>query len=168
MDELQDMGELHARRKSLKELHVWIPSNRSYDSGEPAGMDGLNEIIDANRRNKYVGARLEQEDVLWCAWYIRMAMVKAGWKPLDSATACECAVHMKIVEPNCRRDVPNVYAGTAKYTLDACTARHQSGSGAIYDDSVRWLKAFSQEIEVDPERPGIDLTITRLDSNDKR
>ena len=141
--------------------HVWIPTNRYYDSGDPAGMDGLNEIIDSNRRDKNMGARIEKENVEWCAWHIRQAMAKAGWQALTKETACECIVYMRIVEANRRRDVPNVYAGVAKYVLDACTSKHELGAGAIYDDSVRWLPTFNQKIAVDPRAPGVDLTIIR-------
>ena len=147
---------------SAESLRVWIPTNRFYDNGKPAGMDALNEIIDANRRSKNMGARLEREDVEWCAWHIRKAMLEAGWASLTEKTACECIVYMRIVEPSRRRDVPNVYGGCAKYVLDACTARHELGTGAIYDDSVRWLSTFNQKIAVDPRKPGIDLTIIRL------
>lgn len=149
------------RDSNAESLHVWIPTNRYYDNGNPAGMDGLNEIIDSNRRDKNMGARIEKENVEWCAWHIRQAMAHAGWKPLTKDTACECIVYMRIVEANRRRDVSNVYAGTAKYVLDACTARHALGVGAIYDDSVRWLSTFVQKIAVDPREPGIDLTIIR-------
>ena len=147
---------------SVSSLHVWIPTNRYYDNGRPAGMDALNEIIEANRKGRDVGARLERENVEWCAWYVRKAMLEAGWRPLTRETALECIVYMRIVEPSRRRDVPNVYGGCAKYALDALTARHELGAGAIYDDSVRWLSTFNQKIAVDPDNPGIDLTIIRL------
>lgn len=141
-------------------LRVFIPTNQYAKSGKPKGMDGFNEIIAQNRSGIEVASKCERENVRHCAWHIRLAMADAGWQPLTKETACECSVHMTHVEPNRKRDVPNVYAAS-KYVLDALTARHKRGCGAIYDDSVRWLVNFVQSVKVDRAEPGIGLVVIR-------
>ena len=147
-------------RLQTEVLRVWIPTNRKYKSGKPAGMDGFNEIIKQNRSGIKVASRCERENITHCAWYIRKAMTMAEWQALTKDTACVCSVYMNHIEPNRQRDVPNVYAAS-KYVLDALTARHRLGCGAIYDDSVRWLDHFTQKVSVNAQEPGIELVIIR-------
>lgn len=155
-----------------QELHVWIPSNRTYDDGRPKAMDGLNEIIDANRVNRHVGAALEKENVEWCYYFIKRAMGSQRWKPMcDKADAVPCEVRLTFVEANRRRDVSNIYGGGCKYVLDALTRTRYDrggrvtkiGAAAIYDDSVRWLTECVTAVRVNPKKPGIEITVIRED-----
>ena len=151
-------------------LRVWIPSNRTYRDGRPKAMDGLNELIDANRADRQVGARVERENVEWCRYFAVRAMRDQGWAPMqEKSDAVPCRVHIAFVEANRRRDVSNIYGGGCKYVLDALTrTRHDRhgrvtkiGAGAIYDDSVRWLTSCETAVRVDAKRPGIDITVWR-------
>lgn len=72
-------------------------------------------------------------------------------------------VYMTIVEPHDRRDVPNVIGGATKYALDALTATNDHGVGAIWDDNTRWLKKFVPSIRIDPDNPGIEITVIPLE-----
>ena len=146
------------------ELRVWIPSNRTYDNGRPKAMDGLNEIIDSNRAHRHKGARVERENVEWCAHYIILAMRRQKWAPMRTReTAVPARVRITFVETGRRRDVPNIYGGGLKYVLDALTRAQgkKVGSAAIYDDSVAWLAECMPSIRVDKNRPGIEITVTR-------
>ena len=156
----------------MSELKIWIPTNRYYDDGRPKAMDGLNEIIDANRTDKYVGAALEKEDIEWCYYFAKRAMRSQGWHPMqERADAVPCKVLITFVEANRRRDVPNIYGGGCKYVLDALTRTRYDKSGkvtklgaaAIYDDSVRWLAKCVPDVRVDPKKPGIEVTVIRED-----
>ena len=144
-------------------LRIWIPSNRRYDDGSPKGMDSFNEIINANRSGRIVGSRMERENVMWCATYVRKAMADQGWPAMrDKASAVPCKVCLMFVEPNAMRDVPNVY-GQSKFAIDALTARHSLGAGAIYDDSQRWLdRSVCMGVRVEPGRAGIEITVIAL------
>ena len=152
-------------------LHVWIPSNRTYESrrnrGKPAPMDGLNEMRGSDRAGKYVGANRERRNLEHCAWHVKVAMVKAGYAPMTVQDRCKCHVYMTIVEPHDRRDVPNVMGGVPKYALDALTARNKGGVGAIWDDNTHWMPKFVPTIRIDPERPGIEFTIIPLEVDDQ-
>lgn len=148
-------------------LHIWIPTNRTYDDGSPKGMDGWNEILAANRKGKRVGARNERENVCWCAWYIKQAMLEWDWEPMrDKEKATRCHLVITFFEPNARRDVPNIY-GQTKYAIDALTARHKYGAGAIYDDSQRWLHPkIDMRVVVHAEHVGISITVIPLEDEE--
>lgn len=147
-------------------LGVRIPSNRTFANGKPKAMDGLNEIIKHDRTHRIMGARVERENVEWCAWHIRQAMVQQHWKPmLTKEDAVPVALYITFVEANARRDVPNIIGGGLKYVLDALSRPRGTkiGTGAIYDDSPKWLVEIRPKIEIDPERPGIGLTLVRYE-----
>jgi len=155
-----------------EQLRIWIPSNRTYDNGRPKAMDGLNEIIAANRSGYQVGAALERENVEWCYFFIKRAMGRQGWRPMqEKADAVPCEVLITFVEANYRRDISNIYGGGCKYVLDALTRTRYDkakrvtklGAAAIYDDSVRWLTDCTPMVRVDPKNPGIDVTVIRRD-----
>ena len=154
------------------QLRVWIPTNRTYKDGSPKAMDGLNEIIAANRSGYQVGAALERENVEWCYYFIKRAMRDQGWQPMqEKADAAPCFVLITFVEANNRRDIPNIYGGCTKYVLDALSRTRYDkrgrptklGAAAIYDDSVRWLTGCTPMVRVDPKKPGIDVTVVRED-----
>ena len=148
-------------------LHVWIPTNNTYRSkrnfGKPAPVDGLNEIIKSNRTNRFAGADRERENVTHCAWHVRAAMTKQRYWRMTVTDRCRAIVRMTVVEPHDRRDVPNVIGGAAKYVLDALTATNGNGAGAIWDDDSRWLAQFVPSIRIDPENPGIEVTVIPLE-----
>ena len=149
-----------------QELRVWIPTNRRYRDGRPKAMDGLNEIIADNRAHRNKGARIERENVEWCSWYVIKAMRMWRWKPMrDKESAAPVKVFVTFVEANDKRDVSNIVGGGLKYLLDALSRPRGSkgGASAIYDDSSRWLKQITPTIRIDPEAPGIYVTITRED-----
>ena len=151
-------------------LHVTIPTNRAYDSkrnwGRPKGMDGLNELIEQNRTNRYYGASKERENVMWCARFIRQAMRVAGYAPMTSADRCRCHVLITVVEAHGERDVPNVYGGVFKYACDALTARNKYGAGAIWDDNSNWM-VLTPKIRIDPSNPGIEITVIPLEESNE-
>lgn len=153
-----------------EQLRVWIPTNRTYKDGRPKAMDGLNELIDANRSGYQVGAAIEKENLEWCYYFIKRAMGGQGWRPMQNwADAVPCDVLITFVEANRRRDVSNIYGGGCKYVLDALSRTRYDRSGrvtklgaaAIYDDSVRWLVDCTPMVRVDPKKPGIDVTVIR-------
>ena len=168
----RDQGRRDGSAVVTQVLKVWIPTNRTYDDGRPKAMDGLNEIIDADRTNKYLGARREKENLQHCYWYIKQAMTKQRWRPMQrKEDATPVKVFLTFVESNNRRDVPNIYGGCGKYVLDALSRtrydRHGNitklGAAAIYDDNSRWMTQCIPRVKVDPENPGIEVTVFRED-----
>lgn len=148
-------------------LRVWVPTNRAYESarnwGKPRGMDGLNEIVGYNRANRAYGARKEKENLEHVAKFVDREMRRIGYARMTELDRQLCNVYVTIVEPNDRRDVPNVYGGVLKYTLDALTARNKHGVGAIWDDSTQWMPKLTVSIRVDPENVGVAITVIPLE-----
>ena len=129
-------------------------------------MDGLNELIGYSRTHKNMAARIERENVEWCAWHIKQAMAQQGWPPMltrESARPCQVAV--TFVEANRRRDVSNIVGGGLKYLLDALSRPRggKGGAAAIYDDSVAWLQSCVPHVRVDRDNPGIYVIVQRYD-----
>jgi len=140
-------------------LSFFVPSNRYGKNGKPTHMDGMNEIIRDNRTNKYVGARIEKENVRHIALYAIAAMRNQKFKPIDG----KARVFVKFYEINRRRDVSNIYGGL-KYVLDGLTRPRggKFGAGVIYDDSPKYVEVIPS-VEIDKERPGVLITIVRVD-----
>lgn len=151
-----------------KRLRIWIPSNRVYEEGpnkgKPKAMDGFNELIDSNRSDKYKGARIEKENVEWCAWYVKKSMRQQHWQPVYIAKgAKKVRVAIRFVEANGRRDYSNIIAGS-KYVLDALTRPRggKPGAAAIYDDSPKWIVDTQFAVDINPKRPGIEVIVEEV------
>lgn len=148
-----------------RQLRVWIPSNRVNAQMRLTHMDGWNEIKSAIESQRNVGSRLIREDVQHCAQHIRLAMLRARWKPMDKWSAVPCKVTLRFVERDRRRDLGNIHGG-GKYALDALTRRHRYGAGAIYDDSQRWLKEVVYDVAYvgkDYPEPGLEIIVETLE-----
>ncbi len=91
----------------------------------PFRLPGLNDVIDANRRNRHAGAKLKratEQEIIWC---IRAAKLQPVQLP--------CIVHLTFEEENRRRDVDNVESAK-KMVLDALVK-----AGILQGDSPRWV-----------------------------
>lgn len=152
-----------------KSLLVWVPTNRVDKRGRYTHMDGWNELLDAYKAGREVGAARMRDDVQHVAMWVRIAMRQQGWQPMAKGSAVPCRVSITFVERDRRRDVPNVHGGD-KYALDALTSRHKFGASAIYDDSQRWLPEVEYHIAYASEssgflEPGMRILIETLEDS---
>lgn len=141
-------------------LTVFIPSNRLDAKGKPTHVDGWNEYIKAQNKNRYVANALEQENVANVAVHTAAAMKSQGFYPLG----VPALVRVTFIEVNQRRDVSNVYGGL-KWVLDGLSRPRGSkrlGAGAIYDDSPRWCEVETH-LEIDKAHPGVRVEIEPLE-----
>lgn len=148
-----------------KALVIWVPTNRLDEHCKYTHMDGWNEIKGALESGRNIGAALIREDVQHVAMWARIAMRQQAWSPMTKADAIPCRVTLTFVERDHRRDVGNIHGG-AKYALDALTARHKYGTGAIYDDSQKWLPVVEYRIAYVGKgfsEPGMRITIEPLE-----
>lgn len=76
----------------------------------PARLPSLNEMIAANRRNKYAGAKLKRDTEEFIIAQIFAQKLAPVERP--------CIVHMVFNEPNRKRDADNVESAK-KFILDA-------------------------------------------------
>lgn len=133
-------------------LEFFIPTNRKTERGNPTGLDGMNELVAAERINKRVGNGMKKRNGKHAEKHCKRAMDKCGWE----CPKRKCKVTLTFVEASRARDPDNIYSG-AKFILDGITkprGRKQFGAGAIEDDSQRWIDLKFGEILVDREHPG--------------
>jgi len=110
-------------------------------------LDGMNELILANRGNKYAGATLKKENQEIVAWYVKAQGVEKAPKP--------CDIHIRWYEPNRRRDKDNITTGK-KFILDALVE-----VGVLQNDGWNDIGKLSDEVFLDRETPRIEIYIRK-------
>lgn len=139
-------------------LRFFVPTNRRDKKGHLAPLDGLNELVRADRTGYHYGNKVKRENGRNAEVSCLVAMRESGWRVPD----CRCTVTLSFVEPHRRRDPDNVYGG-AKFILDGITEPKGSrgyGAGAIHDDSQKWMRlVLDPDIGVDPQHVGCWVTI---------
>lgn len=141
-------------------LEFFVPSNRVTKSGRIAPLDGLNELVSAERRGYVMGNHLKRENGINAQMFCKVAMRKQGWKCPDG----RCVVTLTFVETSTRRDPDNIYGG-AKFILDGITkprGRKEFGAGAIEDDSQKWIDLRFGPILVDKNGAGCKVRIETI------
>ena len=90
-------------------------------------LPSLNELINAGRTNKYVGAKVKRELTQDLAWIFK---AQAGGKKYSE----KVVISIHCYEGNLRRDDDNVLSGACKVILDALQV-----AGIIPNDSPRYV-----------------------------
>lgn len=98
----------------------------------PERLPGLNEVINANRRNRYVGAGLKKKTDELISWHIRAAMAAGNLRPVRFP----CRISFTWEECTARRDCDNI-AFAKKFILDALQE-----CGILPNDNQRWVLGF--------------------------
>lgn len=92
-------------------------------------LPGLNEYVNACRKNKYAAAKLKRETESEIIWFIKR--LPKFTKPV--------VVHFVWVEENKKRDPDNI-AFAKKFVFDALVK-----AGKLKDDGQRWVKGFTDD-----------------------
>lgn len=121
----------------------------------PARLPGLNELISANRANRYKGAAMKKEVDTLIRFSIRSALRRGECYPVTLPSA----VMLHFQERNRRRDLDNIFSG-AKFILDAMKAE-----GLIKDDSQRYVRILAYSFDVG-DADEITVTITTLEGKE--
>lgn len=108
-------------------------------------LPGLNEYINAERRNRYAGAKMKKEWQRVVGWFI-------GRMP---PAPIPCWVKFVFYEPNGRRDVDNVSGFAHKIIFDALVEH-----GVLKGDGQKYVAGYTDKFEIDCDRPRIEVTIT--------
>ena len=90
----------------------------------------LNDVIAANRANKYKGATLKKDIEEAIGWDIKQALCKGELKPISNP----CIIRINWYESSKRRDVDNVQS-SQKFILDSLVK-----NGVLKNDSQRYVK----------------------------
>lgn len=117
-----------------------------------ARLPGLNELIAANRANRYKGAAMKKEVDTLIRFSIRSALRKGECYPVT----LPAAVMIHFQERNRRRDLDNIFSG-AKFILDA-----MQREGLIKNDSQKYVRILAYSFEVG-ETDEITVTIQTLE-----
>ena len=97
-------------------------------------LSGLNEYINANRSNKYLGAKLKKQEQAYIIWCIREQLGNTKIdKPVEG--------HFTWIEENKRRDLDNI-CFAKKFILDALVE-----SGVLKDDNRKIVTNFTDSFE---------------------
>lgn len=117
----------------------------------PGRLPGMNEYIDAERRNRYAAAKIKKTSM--------DTVIKAARTSLGD-WAAEASVRMDYlwIEPNMRRDKDNVSSYGRKIIQDALVE-----GGYLPNDGWRNVDGFSDTFAVDADNPRIEVTITEIE-----
>lgn len=118
----------------------------------PRRLPGLNEIIAANRANRYKGAGMKRDADTACEYCILAARTKGALYPAPIPCTVRFTWHMK----DRRRDLDNVFSAK-KFVLDALV--HQ---GILKNDNLAHVVGLRDDYTVDGTE-GVDVEIRGVD-----
>ena len=111
----------------------------------PGKLDGLNQIIKANRTSKYLGAKVKKENEDTIIKAIKACKIQPESSPVF--------LKFRWVEPNKKRDMDNI-ASAKKMVLDALVR-----SGILENDGWQNIAGFSDTFEIDKDNPRVEVVI---------
>lgn len=115
-------------------------------------LPGLNDFIDANRRNYHAGAKLKKE----AQYLVELSARKClkHWKASGPVF-----MHYVWFEPSKRRDKDNIAAGGRKIIQDALVS-----AGFLKNDGWADIIGFSDEFRIDKKEPRIEVIIEEVEN----
>ena len=116
-------------------------------------LPGLNEYIEAERRNRYKGAQMKREAEAVVGWAVRSARLKTFTKPV--------VMRYRWFEPNRKRDKDNISSYGRKVIQDALVKM-----GVLKGDGWKYISGFSDEFFVDKLEPRIEVVIEEVEDGD--
>lgn len=118
-------------------------------------LPGLNELIDAERRHRQLGAKLKRQAENIVRMYIRQQL--RGYKPKTPVT-----LYYYYYEPNRKRDKDNISAFAHKVIQDSLVKE-----GIIDNDGWDYVKDFFDRFYVDKGFPRIEVEIVENEGKGK-
>ena len=109
-------------------------------------LDGMNELISANRRSQYIGAKEKREQQDICKHAIRACKVRPVLK-------YPVRIVLNWYEKNIMRDPDNI-AAAKKFIMDALQE-----TKTIRNDGFKEIKSFGDLFYVDKKNPRIEVVI---------
>ena len=110
-------------------------------------LPGLNELIDAERRHRQLGAKLKRDSERVVRAYIRQQL--RGYRPKPPVT-----LYYYFYEPNRRRDHDNVFSFAAKVIQDSLVKE-----GILANDGWDDIHEFYAKFFVDKHFPRVEVEI---------
>lgn len=116
-------------------------------------LPGLNEYIDAERRNRYHGAKLKAEAEKWIA-----AEIFSQLRGIHIPSPVR--ILYRWYEPNRRRDKSNVCAYGRKVIEDALVR-----AGVLDNDGWNDIDAFEDRFYLDERKPRVEVYLCTCDAD---
>lgn len=113
-------------------------------------LPSLNELINADRINKYAGAKLKRETEEIIGQYINVARYRGQIKPVDYPVILDIKWH----ERTKKRDADNIHS-SVKFILDALQKQ-----GILINDSRRYVKQIFHTI-VDDDKDYVEILLVK-------
>lgn len=112
-------------------------------------LPGANDYINAERRNKYAGAKLRKETE---------KRIELAAKEQLPGVRFERPVimHYRWVEPNRKRDKDNI-AFAKKFVQDALV-----NVGVLKNDGWEYIAGFSDDFDADKENPRVEIEFEEI------
>lgn len=109
----------------------------------PHKFPSLNDYIDAERKNRFMAAKIKKDETELAASY---------FKKLPSIDE---PVFIQFVwrEANTRRDPDNIIFAK-KFILDGMVA-----AGYLPNDTQKWITGFDETWTIDKEKPGVEVIL---------
>lgn len=114
-------------------------------------LPGLNDMIEADRRDRRAGNRLKQESQDIVRMYIARDLRRIRIEG-------PVFLHYCFYEPNRRRDLDNISGFAHKVTQDALVR-----AGVLKNDGWANIVGMQDSFYVDAENPRIEVTITECE-----
>lgn len=112
-------------------------------------LAGLNEMTSANRANMFAGAGLKKKETHRCILAAKIARLPKIKNPVSVSIAW--------VEPNSKRDLDNIAAGT-KFIFDGLVECE-----VLPNDTRQWIRSIVHHFpDPDKDKPRVIVTLTEI------
>lgn len=113
----------------------------------PDRLSGLNEYIEACRRNPHAGAKMKERDQDFVSWHIRQELKRITVK-------IPVRMVYRWYEKDRRRDLDNVSSYGRKVIQDALVE-----TGILQNDGWKQITGFTDDFYVDKKYPRIEVEL---------
>lgn len=113
----------------------------------PLPLETLNEFINKQRTNAYVGAKAKKKSTNICEKYIRQAMDEGV------QFSFPCKLKFTWYDKNKKKDPDNI-AFQKKFILDGMIQ-----AGFVENDGWKQIKGFSDEFFIDKDNPRVEVEV---------
>lgn len=113
----------------------------------PGRLPGMNEIIDAARKNRYDSAEMKKANTEFVAWCVKKAKLPKMKR---------ISLDIRWYEPNNMRDTDNIHAGV-KFILDGMVI-----AGVLQNDGRKQIAKITHEIFTDKANPRVEVEIKEV------
>lgn len=112
-------------------------------------LPGLNDLINAERSNRYRAAKLKRDAEETVLWYAKAS--------LKGKIQTPAIMHYTWIEPNRKRDKDNISSFGRKVIQDALVK-----GGYLKNDGWNDIHGFTDEFGVDAQNPRIEVTFEEV------